>query len=433
MPCQVFHQPNICLRENNLLQFNEKKNANTFKNFYSNLTAELVNRLPTAKNIFGINSVKEYYSALNIPFDSFKLQLTNKEVVFKILNNVDPETACGLGEIPCRMLKDGAEILAEPISQNVNISLGSKFPKGCKTAKVRPIFKKGKNAELKSYRPVSFLPVMCKVFERAVHNQLIERLEKYKIIFDYQSGFRSKNSVNTCLAYLSNQISKKFEAIKSTVMLLIDLQKAFNTLYHQILLKKLKYLGFSPKTVRWFESYLKNRNLIVRLEKSLSEPGVLTCGVPQGSILGPILSLLYINDMKSAVTDCNLRLYADDTCVLSSDEKVSSIKKNLNTDYNSLCGCFIDNKLSIHLGEDKTKYILIKKGKKQCPALNITRINNKIKQYSVFEYLGCLLDEKLSGESMAKRLLKKIMEKRNLFIDRICTYLTLLNQCYITL
>ena len=133
MPCKVSHQQKICLRENNLLQFNEKKNGNTFKDFHRKLAADLVNRPPATGNIFGINSAKEYYSALNIPSDSFKLQLTNKEEVFKILSNLDPEKACVLDEIPCRMLKDGAE----SISQIVNMSLGSKFPEGCKTTKVK--------------------------------------------------------------------------------------------------------------------------------------------------------------------------------------------------------------------------------------------------------------------------------------------------------
>ena len=181
MPCKVSHQPKISPTENNLLRFREDKNANTFKFFYRNLAADLVNRLPAAKKFFGINSVKEYYSALHIPSDSFKLQLTNKEEVFKMLSNIDPEKACGLDEIPCRMLKDSAEILAEPKSQIVNMLLGSKFPKGCKTAKVRPIFKKGKNTEPKNYKPVSLLPVMSKVIERVVHNQLKEHLENTNI------------------------------------------------------------------------------------------------------------------------------------------------------------------------------------------------------------------------------------------------------------
>ena len=129
-----------------MLLFNEKKNANTFKDFYRNLAVDLVNQLPATKNIFGTNSVKEHYSGvlLNIPSDSFKIQLTNKEEVFEILSNVDPEKACGIDEIPCGMLKDGVEILAEPVSQIVNMSLGLKLPEGCKTAKVTPIFNKGK-------------------------------------------------------------------------------------------------------------------------------------------------------------------------------------------------------------------------------------------------------------------------------------------------
>ena len=135
------------------------------------------------------------------------------------------------------------------------MSLGSKFPEGCKTAKVRPIFKNRKNTEPKKK---SIPPVMSKVIERVLHNQLIDHLEKYEIIFDYQSGFRSKHSANTCILHLSNRILKRFEARKSTGMILIDLQKAFDTNDHQINVKKLKYIGFSSETVKWFESYLKN-------------------------------------------------------------------------------------------------------------------------------------------------------------------------------
>ena len=118
--------------------------------------------------------------------------------------------------------------------------------------------------------------------------------------------------------------------------------------------------------------------------------------------------------MKSGVTGCDLRLYADDTCLLFSNENISSIEKHLHVDFNSLCEWFIDNKLSIHLREDKTKCILFKKGKKKYPALNITRNEKKkkkMKQYSVVEYLGCFLDEIMSGESMTKRALTKINRK----------------------
>ena len=143
----------------------------------------------------------------------------------------------------------------------------------------------------------------------------------------------------------------------------------------------------------------------------MSDTGNLNCSVPQGSILGPILFLLYVNDMKSAVTNCDLRLYADDTCLLFSHQNIKSIESNLNSDFNRLCEWFIDNKLSIHFGDDKTKSVLFKRGNKSDVSLNNSRKENVIKQHSVVEYLGCLLDENMSGEAMAKMILKKVSSK----------------------
>ena len=105
-------------------------------------------------------------------------------------------------------------------------------------------------------------------------------------------------------------------------MILIDLQKAFDTLDHNILPNKMKYLGFTSKAIDWFGSYLKKRNIVVSLEKTLSETGILNCGIPQGSILDPILFLLYVNDMKTVLKSCDLRLYAHDTCILYSHQNV---------------------------------------------------------------------------------------------------------------
>ena len=114
---------------------------------------------------------------------------------------------------------------------------------------------------------------------------------------------------------MSNHILKGFESGKSTGMIAIDLQKASDTLDHDILLNKMKYLGFTSKTIDWLGSYLKKRNIVVSLDKTLSETGILNCEVSQGSILGPILFLLYVNDMKTALENCDLRLYKDDTCI----------------------------------------------------------------------------------------------------------------------
>ena len=137
-------------------------------------------------------------------------------------------------------------------------------------------------------------------------------------------------------------------------MILIDLQKAFDTVNHEILLKKMEFIGFSEETTKWFKSYLSNRKFKVHIKNTFSEPGNLLCGVPQGSILGPLLFLLYINDMPQAV-DCELLLYADDTCLIFQHKDITKIESALNKNFGILCDWFVDNnKLSIHFGEDKT-------------------------------------------------------------------------------
>ena len=205
-------------------------------------------------------------------------------------------------------------------------------------------------------------------------------------------------------------------------MILIDLQKAFDTINYEILLRKMCYLGFSDNTILWFKSYLTDRTFFVNLENTFSEASVLECGVPQGSILGPILFLLYVNDMPQAVSKCDILLYADDTCLVFSDKCVSTIESHLSDDFNSLCDWFEDNKLSIHLGEDKTKCILFSRRRKK-ENLSIKRGNISIKQHSKVTYLGCLLDEDHSGESMANKVLGKI-NGRLKFLYRKNEYLT---------
>jgi len=171
---------------------------------------------------------------------------------------------------------------------------------------------------------------------------------------------------------LNNKIVTGFESGLFTGMILIDLQKAFDTIDHEILINKMEYLGFSKHVVLWFKSYLSKRIFIVNLNKTFSEPGKLLCGVPQGSILGPLLFLLYINDMPQAV-QCELLLYADDTCLIFQHSDIKEIESQLNKNFSFICDWFVDNKLSIHFGEDKTKSILFsnKRKAKTASPLNI--------------------------------------------------------------
>ena len=192
-------------------------------------------------------------------------------------------------------------------------------------------------------------------------------------------------------------------------MILIDIQKAFDTVNHDILLMKMEFIGFSEETTKLFKFCLSNRKFKVHIKNTFSEPRNLLCEVPQGSILGPLLFLLYINDMPQAV-DCELLLYADDTCLIFQHKDITEIVSALNKNFSRLCDWFVDNKLSIHFDEDKTRSILFgRKHKiKKSKPLKVQYNHIKIKQYSKVIYLGYNFDETFSGEYMAIHVINKI-------------------------
>ena len=188
-------------------------------------------------------------------------------------------------------------------------------------------------------------------------------------------------------------------------MILIDLQKAFDTINHEVLLPKLKVIRFSEQSIRWFRSSLCDRMLLVETENKLSDLGKISCRVPQGSVLGPLLFLIYVNDMPQAVKP-NLLLYADDSCLMYQHKDIAIIEKILNEDFENICDWFVDNKLSINFGDDKTKSILFASTRraKYIRKLNIRYKEINIKQQAQVTYLGCVLDKSISGEPMTLKV-----------------------------
>ena len=232
--------------------YHTKSILKTFKSFYSNMAGNLLAKLPKSPNRYTIKFISYYYKKLSLS-ENFKLDATTEGYLFNILKNVEV---------------------------NLSMTLGS-FPDACKIAKVKPLFKKGSKTDPSNYRPISLLPLLPKVFERVVLNQTEEFLSLNKVLYDYQSGFRKNHSTDTCLSFLNDKILKGFDDGLLTGMILIDLQKAFDTINHDILLKKLSIIGFSDHTVKWFQSYLSNRKFTVNLENSFSEVSNISCGVPQ--------------------------------------------------------------------------------------------------------------------------------------------------------
>jgi len=414
LPSHASNTAKVCLKnKDNALLFEPKETSNVFKDFYENLAQSLVDKLPPAPKRFNLDTTKTFYERLNIS-STFNLHEVDQAFVLKMLEQTNANKAPGVDKLPGIFIKDGASLLAAPITQLINLSISSStFPDPFKIAKLVALYKKGCKTDPKNYRPVSLLPLLSKIFEKVVHLQTEKFLSENNILYKNQSGFRPLHSTESCLTHLSDRILEACDKGCHTGMILIDLQKAFDTLDHSILLDKLGLLNFSSDTINWFKSYLSNRTFLVNIESTFSEPADLKCGVPQGSILGPLLFLLYINDLPQAVSDCDVRLYADDTCISYTDKNIPEIEVKLNKDFNSLCDWFVDNKLSIHFGEDKTKSILFspKNQSKRADPIVIKRHDVTLKQFSTVEYLGCLLDETLSGREMALKVLKKVNGK----------------------
>ena len=273
-----------------------------------------------------------------------------------------------------------------------------------KFAKVRPLYKKNKKTEVENYRPVSVLSIVSKILERAVHMQLEKYLTDSNILYSHQSGFRKQFSTDTCLINLMDYINNSISEGDYVGMVLLDLQKAFDTVNHTILCEKLKIMGVG--CVEWFMSYLSNRKQIVIVNNVKSSPGLVTCGVPQGSILGPLLFLCYINDMPLSVK-CRLLLYADDSALLVRGKDPNHITQMLSDNLKSCSNWLIDNKLSLHLGKTESILFGTKRKLKTIQNFQVKCDNIIIKNVKSIKYLGLMLDDTLSGESIVYNILKK--------------------------
>ena len=179
----------------------------------------------------------------------FHIKSTSKE-------NIEISKIAGIDKLSGRFLKDGSEILSKPMTEICSLSISyGKFPNVCKAAKIKPIFKKTKKICASYYRPILLLPLISKIIEKVAHNKTNESLSDNKILYNYQSGLRTNHSTNLCLSFLTDKLLKSFDDGLLTRMILIHLQKAFDTIDHKILLKKLEAIGFSDKCIRWFRLY----------------------------------------------------------------------------------------------------------------------------------------------------------------------------------
>ena len=381
--------------------------AEGFNNYFSKIGIQTNHSVPQSTKHF-----TEYMPRPNI--HSMFLEPVAPSDVISATQQLKPKLSQGYDGISTKLLKETISYILQPITHIINRSFDTGIvPQDLKIAKVIPIYKSSDQSLLKNYRPVSLLPAISKIVEKIMYKKLLSFLEP--ILFKHQYGFRPKHSTIHPIIHLLNYCAESSNKPTSEITLAIfcDLSKAFDVISHEILLNKLNNYGIRGNVNNWFRSYLTNRSQFVDIDGHSSSLLNIQCGVPQGSILGPLLYLIYVNDIPNSCNG-NILSFADDTTLYMSNSNLPALFLEANQTVNKLFNWFCANRLS--LNPTKTKYIVIRPYQQQCnfTGLNVAinnnilkRIGNDCEEKSV-KFLGIFIDENLSWKYHIAHVNKRI-------------------------
>jgi hypothetical protein len=377
--------------------------ANHFNSYFANIGETFANSIVKPKH----TSYKQY---LTTPCtEKLEFKPIDNQKVEQLIDQMKLKTSTGYDNLSSKLIKYIKHEVKNALTVTINQSLKTGiFPQKLKLAKILPIYKNNDDAAVNNYRPIALLPVISKLFEMVIHEQINKHMIINKLYYEHQYGFKQGHSTELASLELIDVITDKLDQGKLPFAVFLDLSKAFDTINHDILLNKLEYYGITGTANNLLKSYLRDRTQYVEFDSAKSNTLNNNIGVPQGSILGPLLFTIYINDIANSSNIFKLIAYADDTTLISTIDKfnIENLENSITYEINKISDWLKVNKLSIN--PKKSKFMIFHLPQRKINYFKV-QINGKdIERLDNFNFLGLIINKNLGWKSHTDVIATKV-------------------------